>query len=173
MKFQLEIADRVRAVEVRRITGGFEVTVDGRKTLVDAVRLASGTWSLIVSGPAREAAQSLEAVVGPQNGHGTVDVHIDGYRIPVHLRTGLGRRTRGTGGSRGAGLQRVVAPMPGKVVRVLVRVGDQVRPQQGLVVVEAMKMENELRAARQGCVREVFVGEGQSVDAGTPLLIVE
>jgi biotin carboxyl carrier protein len=63
--------------------------------------------------------------------------------------------------------------MPGKVVRVLVQAGDEVQPRQGLVVVEAMKMENELRAARAGRVKEVFVTEGQSVEAGTALVVVE
>jgi biotin carboxyl carrier protein len=63
--------------------------------------------------------------------------------------------------------------MPGKVVRVLVKAGDTVQTRQSLVVVEAMKMENELRAARTGTVREVFVREGQSVDAGTPLVAIE
>jgi biotin carboxyl carrier protein len=63
--------------------------------------------------------------------------------------------------------------MPGKVVRVLVKTGDQVKAKQGLVVVEAMKMENELRAARDGRVREVPAAEGQSVEAGAVLLIVE
>ena len=63
--------------------------------------------------------------------------------------------------------------MPGKVVRVLVKPGDEVKARQGLVVVEAMKMENELRAARDGRVRDVGVAEGQSVDAGAVLLVVE
>ena len=63
--------------------------------------------------------------------------------------------------------------MPGKIVRVLVKAGDDVTAKQGLVVVEAMKMENELRAARDGRVRELSVAEGQSVDAGTVLLVVE
>jgi pyruvate carboxylase subunit B len=63
--------------------------------------------------------------------------------------------------------------MPGKVVRVLVNAGDLVKTRQGLVVVEAMKMENELRAARDGRVREVFVVEGQSVEAGASLVVVD
>jgi pyruvate carboxylase subunit B len=63
--------------------------------------------------------------------------------------------------------------MPGKVVRVLVKAGDTVKARQGLVVVEAMKMENELRAARDGRVRDVMVTEGQSVDAGAALAIIE
>ena len=63
--------------------------------------------------------------------------------------------------------------MPGKVIRVLVKPGDVVKPRQVLVVVEAMKMENELRALRAGTVSAVLVSEGQSVDAGTPLVVVE
>jgi biotin carboxyl carrier protein len=63
--------------------------------------------------------------------------------------------------------------MPGKVVRILVREGDEVAPRQGLVVVEAMKMENELRATRQGRVVSIAVCEGQSVDAGAVLAVVE
>ncbi len=62
--------------------------------------------------------------------------------------------------------------MPGKVVRVLVKPGDEVVARQGVVVVEAMKMENELRAGRAGLVREVLVAEGMSVDAGTPLVVI-
>jgi biotin carboxyl carrier protein len=84
---------------------------------------------------------------------------------------GPGRRKDAASG--GSGPHRVVAPMPGKVVRVLVKPGDEVKPKQGLVVVEAMKMENELKSARAGRVRDVFVVEGRSVDAGTVLVIVE
>ena len=82
-------------------------------------------------------------------------------------------RRRIGAGADGAGPQRIVAPMPGKVVRVLVKPGDAVEARQGLVVVEAMKMENELRAARAGTVAAVSVVEGQSVDAGAVLAVVE
>lgn len=73
----------------------------------------------------------------------------------------------------GHGEQRVKAPMPGRVVRVLVKVGDTVAARQGLVVVEAMKMENELTVGRGGRVKEVTVAEGASVEAGRLLVIVE
>jgi biotin carboxyl carrier protein len=63
--------------------------------------------------------------------------------------------------------------MPGKIVRLLVEAGQQVQAEQGLVVVEAMKMENELRAPRAGCVREVGVREGQAVEMGAVLVVVE
>lgn len=173
MKFQLEIADRMRSVEVQRQADGYLVTVDGRRRLVHAARVDADAWSLIVRDESNGEARSVEAVVPSRSENGTLDVHIDGYGIPVHLRQGRGRTTRDTIGSDGAGSQRVAAPMPGKVVRVLVRAGDVVQPRQVLVVVEAMKMENELRALRNGIVSTVLVTEGQSVEAGTPLVIVE
>ena len=73
---------------------------------------------------------------------------------------------------KAAGPIQIVSPMPGRIVRVLVMAGDVVAARQGLLVVEAMKMENELRAAARGTVTELFVREGQSVDAGAPLLVV-
>ncbi len=173
MKLQFELTDRERTVEVHRLSPGYRVIVDGTEHLVDAVRVQEQTWSLIVRDASGANPCSVEAIVVPQNGNGTVDVFIDGLRIPVGHRGGLGRRSRGLGASHGAGPQRVTAPMPGKVVRVLVKPGDEVQPRQGLVVVEAMKMENELRAAGAGRVREVFVQEGQSVEAGTALVVVE
>ena len=86
-----------------------------------------------------------------------------------------GRRARrgATGASAGSGEQRVTAPMPGRVVRVLVKPGDDIATRQGLIVVEAMKMENELTASRAGRVKEVAVAQGQSVQAGQLLVIVE
>jgi len=86
-----------------------------------------------------------------------------------------GRRGRaGAAGTAAAtGEQRVIAPMPGRVVRVLVRAGDQVEAGQGLIVVEAMKMENELTSPKAGRVREIAVAEGGSVEAGRLLVVVE
>jgi biotin carboxyl carrier protein len=95
--------------------------------------------------------------------------------VPLVIRPAgaFGRHNRQAGNAPGSGQQRVAAPMPGKIVRVLVKPGDEVATRQGLVVVEAMKMENELRASRPGRVREVSVIEGQSVDAGAILVTVD
>jgi biotin carboxyl carrier protein len=87
-------------------------------------------------------------------------------------------RSGAQGGARGQAqgqdsLLRLVAPMPGKVVRVLVHAGDVVRARQPLVVVEAMKMENELRAGRDGRVASIHVQEGASVDAGALVVVIE
>jgi biotin carboxyl carrier protein len=173
MKFQFDIADRARTVEIQRQLDAYRVDIDGRRCIVDAVLIADDTWSLLVRDADGDRAVSAEAVVVPQNGNGSLDVYIGGRPIQVNLRAGLGRHARADGGTHGAGPQRVVAPMPGKVVRILVKPGDEVHPRQGLLVVEAMKMENELRAMRAGRVRDVFVAEGQSVEAGVALVVVE
>lgn len=173
MRFQLEVADRTRTVEVHRHPAGLRIVVDGKAWLVDAVHVGDHTWSLIVSEADSGRVRAADIVVVPQNGTGGLEVYIGGHRIPVTPAGTFGRRGRGGGAAGGAGPQRITAPMPGKVVRVLVRPGDEVAVRQGLVVVEAMKMENEIRAARAGRVREVFVSEGQSVEAGTALVIVE
>ncbi len=81
------------------------------------------------------------------------------------------RRNRG-GSVEAEGRQQVLAPMPGKIVRVLVSVGDSVRAGQGLLVVEAMKMQNEIRAPKSGTIDRVRVVEGQTVNAGEVVVIV-
>jgi acetyl/propionyl-CoA carboxylase alpha subunit len=171
MTFQFDIGDRVRVVEIHRDVSGHRVIVDGRAHHVEAAPVGSSGWSLIVRDADGSRARSVDAVIAPRPGNGTVDVHIEGYRIPVHLRNGMSRRSRDAGSAGGP--QRVAAPMPGKVVRLLVKPGDVVQPRQALVVVEAMKMENEVRAVKGGRVRDVFVREGQSVEAGTPLVTLD
>ena len=85
------------------------------------------------------------------------------------------RRHEASGGgvSAAEGVQRVKAPMPGRVVRILVKPGDEVAVRQGLVVVEAMKMENELGSPKAGRIKEVAVTEGASVEAGRLLVVIE
>ena len=83
------------------------------------------------------------------------------------------RHATGVSGTIVDGVQRVSAPMPGRVIRVLVKPGDAVTAGQGLVVVEAMKMENELVSPKSGTVQDVTVAEGQSIEAGRLLVIVE
>jgi biotin carboxyl carrier protein len=167
MQFDMEIGGRERRVVVTRTGAAFAVTVDGRTHHVDAARLDAHTLSLIV-----DTVWPKDATIAVDGAAGQLSVVIDGVPITVALNGGR-RRRRDDGGHAGSGPQRVLAPMPGKIVRVLVRNGDTVAARQPVVVVEAMKMENELRAARNGTVAEVHAREGQSVDAGALLVMIQ
>jgi biotin carboxyl carrier protein len=151
------------SVEVQAERDGYRVTVDGRVMAVDARRGAHGAMSLIVDGA------SVSALI---------ERRAEGYT--VHLREDtfeVGLAEGESGGAAGprapSGPLRVTAPMPGRLVRVLVEPGQQVAAGQGLVVMEAMKMENELRAARAGRVAEVHARERQAVESGALLVVLD
>ncbi len=167
MRVELEVGGRVRVVELEHRGKTLVVRLDGVERAVDATPLGDNRWSLRFPDTGAQHA----VVVTPAQEPASVDVLVDGLSIPARVRTGEREVARASGGPRGAG--KVTAPMPGKVVKVLVAVGEQVTARQGVVVVEAMKMENELRAGRDGTVRQILVAEGASVDAGTPLVVIE
>jgi biotin carboxyl carrier protein len=181
--FEIEAASRTRAIRIAHVQGRYEVTVDGRPRPVDAVRVGSAAWSLLI-GPAEAGHYAGRADAAPSGSRsyeaGVVDraageltVYVNGRAVPVRVGGGARRRRRaGPLGDAGTGPQAVAAPMPGRVVKVLVKAGDAVQARQGLVVVEAMKMENELRAARAGIVTDVRVAEGASVEAGAVLVVI-
>lgn len=171
MTFEVDLNGRTRAVSIERVaaSGHFRVTVDGRAHMVDAVRIGEFGLSLLVDGA---AAISREISVAPAGGRGDLLITIDGRTIPSSVNA---RRTRraADAGVHAHGEQTVVAPMPGRVVRVLVAPGDEVAARQGVVVVEAMKMENELRSPKAGRIKDVAVTPGMSVEAGRVLVVVE
>jgi len=111
--------------------------------------------------------------VAPGGAPGEFLVNLDGRVVAVTVNGRRARRGSRDAAGTAAGEQRVVAPMPGRIVKVLVGPGDEVAARQGVVVVEAMKMENELRAQRSGRVREVSVAPGASVEAGRVLVVLE
>jgi biotin carboxyl carrier protein len=111
------------------------------------------------------------ADVEDHQGACVVDVGGETYAVQVEEQTRYIIRTRG-GGPGGAGGQTVKAPLPGKITHVSVRAGDTVTAGQSLVVIEAMKMENELKATAAGTVAEVRVSAGQAVNAGDVLVVI-
>jgi biotin carboxyl carrier protein len=129
----------------------------------DIVRTGN-TWSILLG------TRSYEVTI-VEEPPGELAVSVDGQVVPVRRA----RRTRpekpGAGSAQGP--QTITAPMPGRIVQVLVKAGDTVAARQGLVVVEAMKMENELRSPKAGTVTEVRVTQGQSVEARAVLVVVE
>lgn len=164
MRYTAAVGAETLQVEVRAGAGGYTVLVDGEPLAVD-LRSASGAlWSLLVDG------RSVDAGVVRQGATWLVTLG------PRTLEVALEESAAGAAGphSRSAsGPARVAAPMPGRVVRVLVAPGDEVKAGQGLVVMEAMKMENEIRAPRAGRVKDVAVSERQAVETGALLVTVE
>jgi len=165
VQYEIEIGGKVRQVVVHRSDGTFLVAVDGTEQAVDAVRVDAHTWSLLLDG------RSVEATIASSGPAGSFAVDVDATTVSASLN-GRRRWGRREDGASRSGPQRVVAPMPGKVLRVLAKPGDRVTARQPLVVIEAMKMENELRAPADGRVVEVHAVEGQSVDAGALLVVL-
>ena len=179
------------AVDARRDGGRWIVTLDGRELGVDIVEVGGesggevGRRSSLLVGPSvasglsqtgiGPAARSYEIAIEPRDEGGQlVSVNGHGFLLTVEdPRAASVRDTRGSasgGGPDLAASAAVTAPMPGRVVKLLVKPGDVVAARQPLVVVEAMKMENELRAPRAGTVGSVQVSEGQSVEAHAVLV---
>ena len=104
--------------------------------------------------------------------NGQIEVIVNGQRIPVSVQNKKARRGK-DGGAAADGKATLTAPMPGKVVRVLCAVGDEIAAQQGVLVVEAMKMQNEVQSPKAGKITELRVSEGQTVNAGEVLVVVE
>jgi len=165
VRYEVDVNGRVVQVDVHRSDGHFVVSVDGQEWVVDAARVDAHTISLLVGASSREVTIASDAVPGQ------LAVGIKGVPLSVSVNSRRRWGRKDDGGS-GGGPQQLIAPMPGKIVRVLAKVGAAVQPRQPLVVVEAMKMENELRATRPGVVSELLVQEGQSVEAGALLLVV-
>jgi biotin carboxyl carrier protein len=161
VRLELETGRTTRLVERRRN----QVLLDGRPLDVDVVKTGPA-WSILVGH------RSFEVFL-VERGPGELMARVNGRAVAVRggpQRFGS-RRTRS--GAATAGPGRVAAPMPGRIARVLVKVGDRVTARQGLVVVEAMKMENELRSPRAGIVTEIRAAEGALVDANAVLIVLE
>jgi len=165
VRFEVETGLRRRTIDVRRSGDGWTVTIEGRQLPVDFTRV-DDRWSMLVG----EASYEVAIESRRQGRH---IVHVDGHVVPVTVRVpGRGRSGSHRDGQSGTGPLSIVAPMPGRVVKVLVAPGDVVLAHQGLVVVEAMKMENELRAPRAGTVADVRVREGAPVEANAVLVVI-
>ena len=169
MQFEIDINERTHKVAIERegtaSSGRFRVVIDGVPTSVDARRTELGLSLVFEDGRSTDV-----ALTDRPGGEWFVQLPHADVTAVVDAR----RYQRGeTGGAAKTGVQKVKAPMPGRVVRILVKVGDEIELRQGVCVVEAMKMENELGAPKAGRVKEISVTEGQSVEAGRVLIVIE
>jgi biotin carboxyl carrier protein len=167
MTFVATLGERKYTVEIEEIDKSvYRISVDGHEFMVDGKKTGHTNFSLIVDN------RSFEIEVDHKSDE--YRVLVDGRNYRVHLIDE--RRVRTSGGAEAAGAQgrqTVSVPMPGKVIAVLVTEGDAVEKGQGLVIVEAMKMENEVRSPIAGVVKEIKVKQGDTVEGGATLLIVE
>jgi biotin carboxyl carrier protein len=173
MHFEIEVNGRPHAVTVEKTGSRYRIEADGRVDVVDVARVDASTISMLVLGD-REVSHEVSLVDGREPGD--VEVYLRAGVVQARVSGAPGQKrwnAKGTLSGATTGPQRISAPMPGKVVKVLVAPGDEVAARQGLVVIEAMKMENELRAPRAGRVKDVHVAEGDLVEAGRLLLVVD
>lgn len=172
MTFEIEVNGALRTASIETegtpgpAGGRFRIRIDGTLYEVDASRTDLG-WSIVYVDTRRSADIAVtERAPG--------DLLLQLPRVMLTALVDARRYRRGSAGqATAAGELRVMAPMPGRVLRVLVKPGDAVEAKQGLLVVEAMKMENEIASSRAGHVKEVAVADGQSVEAGRLLVVIE
>lgn len=164
-RFTAVVGEAMRQVEVTTLGDGrFQVTVDGSARVVDARAIGTHGWSLLLDGVVREV-----SALGKGDAW-AVQVGGRTHRLKLLDERALRARARG---ALGSGEREVRAAMPGKVVAVLVEVGATVTQGQGLLVIEAMKMENEVGSPRAGTIQEIRVKPGQAVEAGELLAVVD
>jgi biotin carboxyl carrier protein len=163
VKLSAKAGNQLLEVTVERENGRYMVRVDGVPHLVDAHKLEGDFYSIVSGGRSYEV---------------SVEADGDGYRVrhgaaeQLVTITDPGRRARESLDG-GEGPAQITTAMPGKVVRVLVAEGDAVEAGQGLIVVEAMKMENEIASPKAGSVESIKVQPGQAVEGGALLAVVD
>jgi biotin carboxyl carrier protein len=162
----------------------YDVTIDGKKYRLDLNR-ADGRWSCRLDGREIEvdAVLARTDVLSLRVGNLAYEIKSERVANDLHLWVGSARfaaevrdprSLRGRARAAGdRGPKKIVAPMPGKVVRLLVKEGDEVELGAGVAVVEAMKMQNEIKSPKKGTVQKIMATEGAAVNAGDVLAIVE
>ena len=142
-----------------------EVTVDGVRA--DVLRISRCVYSVLVDG------ESIRVVAGP--GENSYEVLISGTTTEVSVETARKKLLKSLAQSAGTGRKKleIRAPMPALIVKIEVEVGDDVAAGQGLIILEAMKMENELKSHQAGKVKEIMVAKGRPVEKGELLMLLE
>lgn len=165
MIYEVRVADQTHRVELRKEDSGWRCKLDGQEIPLDVISTHSGVLSILLDGKSYKIKQEsngseLSVVVGRQ-------------RFSAQVRDPRSLRGRHAAEGAGEGPRRITAPMPGKVVRILAPAGTPVEHGQGVIVIEAMKMQNELKSPKKGTVKKLNVSEGAAVEAGQALAEVE
>jgi biotin carboxyl carrier protein len=167
MELIVRHGEREEKVRLEPVDGGYRVEVGGKDYLVDVVSAGDGIRSLVIDGRQHEVSVR-------RRGDGRYLVADGGVDEELELMDPLTHLARQAHGAvAGSGPQKVTAYMPGQVVEVLVEEGAEVAAGQGVVVLEAMKMKNEIQAEAPGTVTRILVEAGQAVEGGDPLFEIE
>jgi biotin carboxyl carrier protein len=168
MRYEAEIEGEHAVIELDERDGKVEASINDRRYQVTVQRPEPGVV-LLMSGDRVYEARVWRGQGQPAE-PGTFSVELKGRVVPVKL---IDRKHRRTGEPVESGQQYLTAPMPGKVVRLLLTVGDRVNAGQGVLVVEAMKMQNEIKSRNAGVISELRVKEGDAVTANQVLAVVQ
>jgi biotin carboxyl carrier protein len=140
--------------------------IDGKDVAVDAALTARDVLSVLVDGKAYEIKRERSL-------QGEIHMILGSARYAVEVRDPRSLRTRRGAAGAEAGPQKLTAPMPGKIVRIAVHSGEEVKAGQAVIVMEAMKMQNEMKSPKDGNVQKILTSEGSTVNAGDTLAIIE
>lgn len=168
MKLHATIADLEMNVEIRRRGARVYANVDGREYELDAHQSSSGVMLRTTEGKIFDC-----RVEGKPSSGKSVEVFVGARHYAITLTDPKRLRGASAVGGQADGAARIVAPMPGKVVRVLVEQGAQVEAGAGVIVVEAMKMQNEMKAPKAGIVTALNATIGATVNGGDVLAVIE
>jgi biotin carboxyl carrier protein len=169
MKFEVHLDSVLgktkHVVDLEMDGSALKVRLDGQPVDANVILAAPNAVSVLLNGTAFDIhiAPSLD---------GTYKLQTGPHEFQADVRDPRAWRGRKQGALEAEGRQQIIAPMPGKVIRLLVKVGEEVEAGQGLVVVEAMKMQNEIRSPKKGRVERLQAKEGQPVNAGDVLCVV-
>jgi biotin carboxyl carrier protein len=165
MRYDITIEGKNYGLELERTPAGWQCLLDGREVEIDAVQTGEDSISVLLAGKSYEIMRERRA---PDT---YLWVGKRGYAAEVRDPRSLRARKKRPGDATGP--RKLVASMPGKVVRVLVSEKGEVEAGQGIMVVEAMKMQNEIKSPKKGIVQKLIAAEGANVNAGDVLAIVE
>jgi biotin carboxyl carrier protein len=165
MIYEVTIAEKTYRVELVQTGEQWGCKLDGKEFPLDFVSTRQGVFSLLVNGKSYDVEQEI---VGAET-----NIVVGHERFAAAVRDPRSFRARHRAGASEQGVKKITAPMPGKVVRILAAVGSQVEAGQSVIVIEAMKMQNELKAPKNGTVKKINVAEGAAVEAGQALAEVE
>lgn len=165
MNFEATIFGKKRFLSVKEENGQFLVLLDDKKSIhADLVKTAK-SFNLILNN------RSFTVSLVSTNNH--FEVQINGKQVSIELLSEQKKAQQKLKGSELSGAGTIIAKMPGKIVKILAQVGEEVHDGQSIIIMEAMKMENELKAHSKGVIKEIRVKEGDSVEAGTLLVVLE